>query len=73
MRTIESILADIDQLKAELDILRQSLDNATIKEALEIEFLYESNRIEGNTLTLREREHLTNAMSISTYWWHMRE
>ena len=54
MRTIESILADIDQLKAELDILRQSLDNATIKEALEVEFLYESNRIEGNTLTLRE-------------------
>ena len=25
MRTIESILANIDQLKAELDILRQSL------------------------------------------------
>jgi len=52
MRTIESILADIDQLKAELDILRQSLDNSTIKEALAVEFLYESNRIEGNTLTL---------------------
>ena len=56
MRTIESILANIDQLKAELDILRQSLDNATIREALEVEFLYESNRIEGNTLTLRETQ-----------------
>ena len=66
MRTIESILADIDQLKAELDILRQSLDNATIKEALEVEFLYESNRIEGNTLTLRETQLVINeGMTIS--------
>jgi Fic family protein len=66
MRTIESILADIDQLKIELDILRQSLDNATIKEALEVEFLYESNRIEGNTLTLRETQLVINeGMTIS--------
>ena len=66
MRTIESILADIDQLKAELDILRQSLDNVTIKEALEVEFLYESNRIEGNTLTLRETLLVINeGMTIS--------
>ncbi|NMF57851.1 hypothetical protein [Pseudanabaena yagii] len=58
MRTIESILVDIDRLKLELNTLRQSLDNATvtIKEALEVEFLYESNRIEGNTLTLRETQ-----------------
>lgn len=58
MRTIESILVDIDRLKVELNTLRQSLDNATvtIKEALEVEFLYESNRIEGNTLTLRETQ-----------------
>ncbi len=66
MRTIESILANIDQLKAELDILRQSLDNVTIKEALEVEFLYESNRIEGNTLTLRETQLVINeGMTIS--------
>ena len=66
MRTIESILADIDQLKIELDIVRQSLDNATIKEALEVEFLYESNRIEGNTLTLRETQLVINeGMTIS--------
>jgi Fic family protein len=66
MRTIESILADIDQLKVELDILRQSLDNVTIKEALEVEFLYESNRIEGNTLTLRETQLVINeGMTIS--------
>ena len=66
MRTIESILTDIDQLKVELDILRQSLDNATIKEALAVEFLYESNRIEGNTLTLRETQLVINeGMTIS--------
>ncbi|MFM7601426.1 MAG: Fic family protein, partial [Pseudanabaena sp.] len=66
MRTIESILANIDQLKTELDTLRQSLDNATIKEALEVEFLYESNRIEGNTLTLRETQLVINeGMTIS--------
>ena len=66
MRKIESILADIDRLKAELDILRQSLDNHTIKEALEVEFLYESNRIEGNTLTLRETQLVINeGMTIS--------
>ncbi len=66
MRTIESILADIDRLKVELDILRQSLDNSTIKEALAVEFLYESNRIEGNTLTLRETQLVINeGMTIS--------
>jgi Fic family protein len=66
MRTIESILTDIDQLKVELDILRQSLDNVTIKEALAVEFLYESNRIEGNTLTLRETQLVINeGMTIS--------
>jgi len=66
MQDLESILAIINQRKSELDILRQSLDNATIKEALKIEFLYESNRIEGNTLTLRETHLVINeGMTIS--------
>jgi Fic family protein len=60
MRTIETILLAIDRCKAELDILRQTLDNATIKDALNLEFLYESNRIEGNTLTLRETQLVIN-------------
>jgi Fic family protein len=51
MQDLESILAIINQRKSELDILRQNLDNAIIKEALKVEFLYKSNRIEGNTLT----------------------
>ncbi|MFM7885697.1 MAG: Fic family protein [Pseudanabaena sp.] len=66
MQALESILTKINQRKSELDILRQSLDNATIKEALKVEFLYESNRIEGNTLTLRETQLVINeGMTIS--------
>lgn len=49
------LLADIDRLKARLDALRP-LENPSILHALDIEYTYESNRIEGNTLTLRETE-----------------
>ena len=66
MHNLESILIKINQRKSELDILRHNLDNATIKEALRVEFLYESNRIEGNTLTLRETQLVINeGMTIS--------
>jgi Fic family protein len=66
MQDLESILTKINQRKSELDLLRQNLDNATIKEALKVEFLYESNRIEGNTLTLRETQLVINeGMTIS--------
>jgi Fic family protein len=66
MQDLESTLTKINQRKSELDILRQNLDNATIKEALKVEFLYESNRIEGNTLTLRETQLVINeGMTIS--------
>jgi Fic family protein len=57
---ILSLLKKIDALKIRLDALRQTLDNSTIREALKIEFLYESNRIEGNTLTLRETQLVIN-------------
>ncbi len=60
MKRIEAILSLINERKVELDILRQNLDNVTIKEALQLEFLYESNRIEGNTLTLRETQLVIN-------------
>ncbi len=66
MSLIEEILVAIDKRKSELDILRQTLDNVTIQEALQLEFLYESNRIEGNTLTLRETQLVINeGMTIS--------
>lgn len=66
MQDLESLLTKINQRQSELNILRQNLDNATIKEALKVEFLYESNRIEGNTLTLRETQLVINeGMTIS--------
>lgn len=46
-------LADIDRLKAELSRYRH-LESPKVVQALEIEYTYESNRIEGNTLTLQE-------------------
>lgn len=60
MENLERILSEIDALKARLDVLRKGLDNAAITEALKVEFLYESNRIEGNTLTLRETQLVIN-------------
>jgi Fic family protein len=54
--TTNDLLTEINDLKQALDGLRFAFDNETIKEALRIEFLYESNRIEGNTLTLRETQ-----------------
>ena len=66
MTSIETIIFSIEQSKSELDTFRQSLDNFSIKEALQTEFLYESNRIEGNTLTLRETHLVINeGMTIS--------
>lgn len=53
---MKTLLAEIDRLRLELDVLRQTLDNYRIREALSMEFLYESNRIEGNSLTLRETQ-----------------
>lgn len=54
-----TLLSDIDQLKAKLDSVRH-LDNYRIQQALELEYTYESNRIEGNTLTLRETDLVIN-------------
>lgn len=60
MKNIQTLLTEADKLKSELNELRSKLDNHTITEALEIEFTYESNRIEGNTLTLRETAMVIN-------------
>lgn len=56
---VESILGDIDKLKQELDTIR-TFENHRITEALELEYTFESNRIEGNTLTLRETDLVVN-------------
>jgi len=44
---------DLDQLKEKLNLLRQNQSEKVAK-AFDIEYTYESNKIEGNTLTLQE-------------------
>lgn len=55
MSELESVLLFLSDLKIKLDKLRP-MDNAKIQDALDIEYTYESNRIEGNTLTLQETQ-----------------
>ena len=59
---MNTILQNIDILKAELDALRPiSADVlANMQEAMSMEYTYESNRIEGNTLTLQETALVVN-------------
>lgn len=58
-KNLQSILLDIDILKKELDNFRQ-FDSFRIAQALELEYTFESNKIEGNTLTLRETDLVVN-------------
>jgi Fic family protein/DNA-binding XRE family transcriptional regulator len=58
-QTLEQILQQIDELKLKLDKFRQ-FDSFRIAQALELEYTFESNRIEGNTLTLRETDLVLN-------------
>lgn len=57
--SLEKILKEIDILKEKLDSYRQ-FDSFKIKQALELEYTFESNRIEGNTMTLRETDMVIN-------------
>ena len=56
---LTTIINEIDALKAKLDTFRK-LDSFKIAQALELEYTFESNRIEGNTLTLRETDLVIN-------------
>lgn len=56
---LTNLLNRIDQLKTKLDTARPLL-NRSILEAIDIEYTYDSNRIEGNTLTLRETDIVIN-------------
>jgi Fic family protein/DNA-binding XRE family transcriptional regulator len=58
-KNLLSILNEIDVLKSKLDKFRQ-FDSNGISQALELEYTFESNRIEGNTLTLRETDLVIN-------------
>ena len=58
-KNLKSILYEIDSLKTKLDQFRQ-FDSYRIAQALELEYTFESNRIEGNTMTLRETDLVIN-------------
>ena len=56
---IEKVIDEIDVLKTQLETKR-AFDNYRIRDALEMEYTFESNRIEGNTLTLMETDLVIN-------------
>ena len=65
---IKELLKEVDALKEQLSTLRPLPKEALkkIQDALDIEYTYESNRIEGNTLTLQETALVVNeGVSIS--------
>jgi Fic family protein len=53
--SLNRLLSHINQLQVKLNDLRD-IDQTSIKKALDIEYTYDSNRIEGNTLSLRETD-----------------
>jgi Fic family protein/DNA-binding XRE family transcriptional regulator len=57
--TVQKILDEVDTLKTKLDGLR-NFDSSHIVQALELEYTFESNRIEGNSMTLREIDLVIN-------------
>lgn len=56
--TLQKLLNDIDHLKSSLCI--NLLENNAVNQKFDLEFTYESNHIEGNTLTLNETELVVN-------------
>lgn len=59
MNELHDLIDRIDAMKARLDACRP-LTGEQVQLALDIEYTYESNRIEGNTLTLRETDLVIN-------------
>ncbi len=65
-KSAESLLAQIDRKKAELDAKRPltSGELAQLNEEFAVEFTYNSTAIEGNTLTLRETEFVLQGLTV---------
>ncbi|MEJ6583496.1 MAG: helix-turn-helix domain-containing protein, partial [Crocinitomicaceae bacterium] len=57
--SIQKTLDYLEELQADLSLLRKN-DSFRVVEALELEYTFESNRIEGNTLTLKETDLVVN-------------
>ena len=66
IRSKESILAQIDRKKAELDGRRPLTEGELerLNEEFTVEYTYNSNAIEGNTLTLRETDLVLRGLTI---------
>jgi Fic family protein len=56
---LQQLLDEIDSFKAKFNLSKQSKNNS-FTEALEIEYTYNSNSLEGNTLSLKETELVVN-------------
>ncbi len=54
-KALNTVLSRIEPLYKQLNDLRD-IDQVSIEKALDIEYTYDSNRIEGNTLSLRETD-----------------
>ena len=66
LRSSESLLDMIDRKKAELDTRRPMTEGevARLTEEFTVEYTYNSNAIEGNTLTLRETDMVLRGLTI---------
>lgn len=65
-KSSESLLEAIDRKKAELDTCRPLTDGevARLSEEFTVEFTYNSNAIEGSTLTLRETDMVLRGLTV---------
>lgn len=66
MKSSSSLLTIIDRKKAELDTCRPLTEGeaARLNEEFTVEYTYNSNAIEGNTLTLRETDLVLRGLTI---------
>ncbi|WP_322959114.1 Fic family protein [Mycoplasmopsis cynos] len=66
-KTNESLLSQIDRKKEELDRMRPFTEGelARLNEEFTIEYTYNSNAIEGNSLTLRETDLVLKGLTIN--------
>ena len=59
---MSALAALLQQAEEKLTLLQQfrNWDNESIRRAVDVEYTYDTNRIEGNTLTLRETDLVIN-------------
>lgn len=66
LKTVKSLLEQIDEKKAQLDRRRPLTEGevSRLNEEFVVEYTYNSNAIEGNTLTLRETDLVLRGLTI---------